>query len=110
VTECNATVEEMKAVLDRLPLLRQKALHSGEIESLAIMVRQKDCLFCTFDAAAIGTLPFLDATDRAISAERLMQSSGLTLSPEHRREYKLTEAYFKSKIEKGRQDFIATGL
>ncbi|MBI5657089.1 MAG: hypothetical protein HZC44_09895 [Geobacter sp.] len=42
VTETQATAEEMQDVLRRLPLLRQQGVHAGEIESLAVLVRQED--------------------------------------------------------------------
>ena len=76
------------------------------LESLAVLVGQEDLTLCTFDAAAIRSLPFLDATDRAVSAERLLQSSGLTLSPGYKLDPRLSEEYFKSNIELGCQEFI----
>lgn len=106
VTETTATPEEMQDVLRRLPPLRQQAVHAGEIESLAVLVRQEDLTLCTFDSAAIKTLPFLDATERAVSAERLLQRSGLALSPGYKLDPRLSEEYFKSNIERGLQEFV----
>ncbi|MHB8057040.1 MAG: hypothetical protein ACYDHC_04000 [Desulfuromonadaceae bacterium] len=106
VIETTATPEEMQDVLRRLPPLRQQAVHAGEIESLAVLVRQEDLTLCTFDSAAIKTLPFLDVTERAVSAERLLQTSGLTLSPGFKLDPRLSEEYFRSNIEQGLREFI----
>jgi hypothetical protein len=106
VTETTATAEEMREVLRRLPVLRQQAVHAGEIESFAVLVRQEDLTLCTFDAAAIRALPFLDVTERAVSAERLLQTSGLTLSPGFKLDPRLSEEYFKSNIEQGLREFV----
>lgn len=106
VIETTATPEEMQDVLRRLPPLRQQAVHAGEIESLAVLVRQEDLTLCTFDSAAIKTLPFLDVTERAVSAERLLQTSGLTLSPGFKLDPRLSEEYFRSNIEQGLQEYI----
>lgn len=108
VTETTATAEEMHEVLRRLPVLRQQGVHAGEIESLAVLVRQEELTLCTFDAAAIRALPFLDATERAVSAERLMQTSGLTLSPGFKLDPRLSESYFRSNIEQGLREFVYT--
>jgi len=106
VVEATATVAQMQEVIDRLPLLKQQVIHAGELESLAVLVQREDLTLCTFDAAAIRTLPFLDASDRAVSAERLLQSSGLKLSPGHRLDARLTEEYFRSNLEHGQLEFI----
>ncbi|MBT0663127.1 hypothetical protein KI809_02335 [Geobacter pelophilus] len=106
VTETLATAEEMQEVLRRLPLLRQQGVHAGEIESLAVLVRQEDLTLCTFDAAAIRTLPFLDVTERAVSAERLLRTSGLTLSPGFKLDPRLSEEYFRSNVDQGLREFV----
>lgn len=106
VTETTATPEEMQNVLRRLPPLRQQAVHAGEIESLAVLVRQEELTLCTFDSAAIKTLPFLDVTERAVSAERLLHTSGLTLSPGYKLDPRLTEEYFRSNVEQGLREFV----
>jgi len=108
MTETTATAEEMQEVLRRLPVLRRQGVHAGEIESLAVLVRQDDLILCTFDAAAIRALPFLDVTERAVSAERLMQTSGLTLSPGFKLDPRLSESYFRSNIEHGLREFVCT--
>ena len=96
----------MQVVLRRLPVLRQQGVHAGEVESLAVLVREEDLTLCTFDAAAIRALPFLDVSDRAVSAERLLRTSGLTLSPGYKLDPRLSEEYFKSNIEQGLREFV----
>lgn len=64
VREATATVEEMQSVLGSLPPLKQQVIHAGELESLAVLVQRRELTLCTFDAAAIRTLPFLDASER----------------------------------------------
>ena len=98
VTETTATAEEMQVVLRRLPVLRQQGVHAGEIESLAVLVREEDLTRCSFDSAAIRALPFLDVNERAVSAERLLRTSGLTLSPGFKLDPRLSEEYFKSNM------------
>ena len=106
VVEATATVAQMQDIINRLPLLKQQVIHAGELESLAVLVQREDLTLCTFDAAAIRTLPFLDASDRSVSAERLLQSSGLKLSPGHKLDVRLTEEYFRSNLEHGKLEFI----
>jgi len=108
VTEASASAEQMREVIDRLPVLKQQVIHAGELESLAVLMQREDLTLCTFDAAAIRTLPFLDASGRSVSAERLLLDSGLKLSPGHKLDVRLTEAYFRSNIEIGQLEFIQT--
>jgi len=106
VIESSAAIGEIKDVLKCLPSLKREAIHLGEIESLAILVREEALTLCTFDAAAIRTLPFLGMTERAISAERLLNVSGLTLASGHKLDGRLSESYFRSNIDEGKKDFI----
>jgi hypothetical protein len=106
VIESTAVVEEIRDVLKCLPSLKREAIHTGEIESLAILVREETLTLCTFDAAAIRTLPFLDMTARAISAEQLLSVSGLTLAPGHKLDVRLSESYFRNNLDEGKKDFI----
>jgi hypothetical protein len=106
ITETFATADEMKEVISLLPVPRRQGIHAGEIESLAVLVRQVDLTLCTFDAAAIRTLPFLGATERVVSAERLLQISGLTLSPEYKLDPRLSQEYLKSNLDQGNMAFV----
>ena len=106
VVESDATVEEIQNILKQLPPLKREAIHVGEIESLSILVREETLTLCTFDAAAIRTLPFLGMSERAISAEMLLKLSGLTLSSKHELDVRLSETYFRSNLGEGNKDFI----
>ena len=106
VIESTAAIEEIQDVLKCLPPLKREAIHAGEMESLAILVREEALTLCTFDAAAIRTLPFLGMTERAISAEQLLKVSGLTLASGHIIDVRLSESYFRSNLDEGGKDFI----
>jgi hypothetical protein len=106
VTESTAVIEEIQEVLKCLPSLKRAVIHAGEIESLAILVREEKLTLCTFDAAAIRILPFLSVTDRAISAEQLLSVSGLTLASGHKLDVRLSESYFRNNLDEGKKDFI----
>jgi hypothetical protein len=62
-----------------------------------------DLVFCTCDAATIRTLPFLDLTERGISAEKLLKESGLFKKGLQERH---TEEYYKNNIAIGREQKI----
>ena len=103
IKECSATADEASHLLSKLPRESSSTLHSGEIESLAILIRESDLVFCTCDAASIRTLPLLDLTERGISAEKLLKQSGLFkpgLQDRH------TEKYFKTNIAIGQEQKI----
>ncbi len=106
ITEITSSIQNMQDVMRRLPALKRDAIHPGEIESLAILLQDESLTLCTFDAAAIRVVPFLDASERVISAERLLQTSGLTLSPGHKRDPRLSEEYFQSNLVIGQKEFI----
>ena len=106
VTETDATSDEVKAVVNQLPPLKRKAIDPGELESLAVLVREESLTMCSFDVAAIKALPFLQVADRAISAEQLLKSSGFTLSPGDKLDPRLTESYFRNNLSQGQKDFI----
>ena len=106
VIESTALIKEIQNVLKCLPSLKQEAIHAGELESLAILVREGTLTLCTFDAAAIRTLPFLEMTERAISAEQLLNLSGLTLASGHKLDVRLSEGYFRGNLVEGKKDFI----
>jgi len=108
VAESIAVIEEIQNVLKKLPPLKRDAIHIGEIESLAILAREEKLTLCTFDSAAIRTLPFLGMSDRAVSAEKLCSISGLTLSPKHKLDVRLSEAYFRSNLDEGEKDLICS--
>jgi hypothetical protein len=103
VRELSATPAETKEILLKLPQISCDTLDAGELESLVILYREKDLIFCSCDAAAIRTLPFLDLSDRGISAESLMKDSGLPkkgLKPNH------TDEYFVDNLRRGQEEKI----
>lgn len=103
VREFSASAEEVEAILSKLPPLYRDAIHLGELESLAILVREEGLGFCTCDAATIRALPFVDASEQGISVERLLKVSGLTKSGLKDRH---TEQYFKDNLAIGQRDRI----
>lgn len=103
VKEVNASSKEIKEVLLKLPPITHDTIDPGELESLAILVREEELIFCTCDAAAIKALPFLDLSDRGISAESLLRSSGLQKSDLKDRH---TDQYFKNNLKIGQQNRI----
>jgi hypothetical protein len=103
VKELSATLSDTKQLLSNLPPLMRETLHAGEIESLAILSRREDLTFCTCDAASIKILPLLNLSEAGISAEKLLETSGLSrsdLQPKH------TEEYFKANLEIGQREKI----
>lgn len=100
IRECCATAVDASIPLSKLPNVSPFTLHPGEIESLAILIREANLTFCTCDAATIRTLPFLDLTERGISAEKLLQQSGL-LKPGLQDRH--SEEYFRSNIAIGQE-------
>lgn len=100
IKEVSATAEEASCLVSQFAKDFTFTIHAGEIESLAVLIREKELVFCTCDAAAIRTLPLLDLTDRGISAEKLLRQSGLYKSGLKDRH---TEEYFKSNIAIGRE-------
>ena len=103
VKELSASADEIKDVLSKLPQLQQNALGAGELESLAILIRDNDLTFCTHDALAIRVMPFLDLADRGISVESLLRKSGL-----QRNDLKdcHTDEYHKSNLSIGNEAWI----
>jgi len=104
IKEISATTENASILLSRLPLIsRSFTIHPGEIESLAILIGDSSLIFCTCDAATIRTLPFLDLTERGVSAEELLKQSGLSKAGLQDRH---TEKYFRTNIAIGKEHKI----
>jgi len=109
VTELSASPSELQTVLERIPPSKRQAIQAGEIESLAVLSREVDLTMCTFDHFAIRCLPFVDVCERAVSAEKLCQESGFTLSPKHVAfDVRLTEAYFRDNLKAGNQEYVTS--
>ena len=93
--------EDIMAIMNLLP--DPRLIHSGELESLAILKKFSDSefLFCTADQAAIKALVFLDLADNGISLEALLQKSGLSRRVPGDYSQKRFEVYLqKARIEK----------
>ena len=103
IKECSATDEDAANLFNKLPPEVPFTIHTGEIESLAVLIREENLIFCTCDAATIRTLPFLDVVERGISAEQLLKQSGL-LKPGLKTQH--TEEYFKNNIAIGQEQKI----
>ena len=101
IKELSASAEEIKKVLSKLPKNNRDTIHTGELESLAILVREHNLIFCSCDATAIRTLPILGLSDRGISVEKLLKISGLTRSDLQDRH---TDKYFENNLAIGKQD------
>lgn len=103
IKEISATPNEVSSLLGMLPEISCFSIHPGEIESLAILIRETKLFFCTCDAAAIRTLPHLDISERGISAEKLLKQSGL-FKPGLKERH--MEEYFQSNISFGREQKV----
>ncbi|GBE38792.1 hypothetical protein BMS3Bbin08_01404 [bacterium BMS3Bbin08] len=99
VKELTANAGEINDILLKIPSLWRGALHAGELESLAILSREEDLIFCSCDALPIRTLPFLDASEKGISIEKLIKISGLKRIE---LEAKHTEEYFQNNLSIGK--------
>lgn len=101
IKELSASAEEIKKVLSKLPKNNRDTIHTGELESLAILAREHNLIFCSCDATAIRTLPILGLSDRGISVEKLLKISGFTRSDLQDRH---TDKYFENNLAIGKQD------
>lgn len=103
VKEYSSSVEELEDILSRLTSIQLETIHSGELESLAVLAREEEMTFCSCDAATIRALPFLDLSDRGISVEGLLRQAGLLKSA---LEEKHKDEYFKNNLAIGQKDMI----
>jgi hypothetical protein len=103
IKELSASTEEIKTVLGKIPTINHESIDPGELESLAILSREEDLIFCSCDAAAIRALPFLDLSDKGISVESLLKNSGLQRSDLKERH---TDQYFKNNLAIGKENKI----
>lgn len=103
IEEHSASIEEIKQIRAKLPSLRRDSIDSGEIESLAVLLREEELKFCSCDAAAIRSLPFFDLSERGYSPERLLKESGLSAS---NLKIRHTEEYFRENLAIGKEEKI----
>lgn len=101
IVELLASVEDLQEAHKLIPPCYR--LHDGELESLAVLLSRDDLTFCTFDAAAIRVLPFLELSDRAICLEELLKQAGISrhgLKPTHKK------SYLESNLREGKTQKI----
>ena len=103
IHELSASINELEEIISLLPPDICNTIDDGELESLAILTRDESLIFCTCDAAAIRILPLLGISNRGISVENLLQSSGLQKSDLIDRH---TEQYFKNNLDIGKKNKI----
>ena len=103
IKEISASSEDIMRLFKILPQGLHPTIHSGEIESIAILLNRPDLIFCSCDAASIRILPILDLSERGISAEELLRESGLTV---HSLQDRHTDRYFKNNLAIGQKNKI----
>ena len=103
VTEVSASRDDLEEVRNLLPALYKQGIGAGELESLAVLNKNRELVFCSMDGLAIKSLPFIDMADNGISVERLLKQSGVTVNGLKKTH---TEEYFKTKLGEGQQDKI----
>lgn len=103
VTADSASAEEIGQMLSGLPVIRQEVLDAGELECFAILRREEEIVFCTCDAAAIRALPLMGLSERGMSVEAVLRTSGLSSS--HLRD-RHTDQYFKENLSIGQREKI----
>lgn len=103
VRESGASAEELAEIVRRLPEIKRGSLHAGELESIAILLRDERLTFCSCDAATIRALPLFDLAERGVSTESLLRKSGL-LKPGLQERH--TDAYFRNNLKIGHRERI----
>jgi len=105
VTEVSASSDDVAAVLVRMPKMG-KGLDPGETESLAIVLRYEDVLFCSCDVAAIHALPYIDAAERGVSIEGAFRAFGGAIPKGSKLSIKFKEEYFQSNLRTARAKYV----
>jgi hypothetical protein len=101
VKEALASAEELREIVKALPEIKREGLHPGELESIAILLREEGLTFCSCDAATIRALPLFDLAERGVSTEALLRKSGL-LKPGLLERH--TEEYFRNNLRIGQEE------
>jgi len=103
VKEVLASADELRETIKGLPEIKREAIHPGELESIAILLREEGLTFCSCDAATIRALPLFDLAERGVSTEALLRKSGL-LKPGLQERH--TEEYFRNNLRIGQEERI----
>jgi len=97
-----ATLDEISNIKLLLPDLHRESIDLGELESMAILIKDTSLSFCCCDAAAIRALPFLNCSERALSLESLLKTSGLSASKKTLKD-RHTDKYFSNNLNIGKK-------
>ncbi len=89
---------ELFDFLERFDSVFQTEIHAGEKEALILLSKNEKFRFCTCDKSAIKALALIDLSERGISFEKLLKTSGISIK---KLEYRQTEAYFKQWLKEG---------
>lgn len=100
VQEKSASANDLKEVTELLPPLYRKGIGAGELESLAVLYKNRELIFCSMDGLAIKSLPFLDLASNGISVEKLLHQSGISARCAKKPH---TEKYFQSQLRTGQE-------
>lgn len=100
VQEKSASANDLQEVNALLPPLYRKGIGAGELESLAVLHKNRELIFCSMDGLAIKSLPFLDLTSNGISVEKLLHQSGISVKSTRKPH---TEEYFQSQLRSGQE-------
>lgn len=103
LNELSASIDEIAGILDQIPDNARDTIDAGELESLAILIKEESLIFCSCDSAVIRILPILNISERGISVEKLLKSSGLQSSDLKERH---TEHYFQNNLAIGKKNKI----
>jgi len=95
ITELSATLEEQRILKKRFDAVLGPKLDPGETESLVILERIPELIFCTFDYAAIIAVVLLGMGNRVISFETVLKKCGLS----RRLQRKHSEERFKHIVK-----------
>jgi hypothetical protein len=103
VVECEAA----DAAQVRARCCRFAELHTGELESLAILARPgQTALFCTADGGAIRAAVMLDLTEKLVSLEDLLRRAGLQRSFTEEDDLQFSDKAFKRAVARASIDKI----
>lgn len=105
IKELSANSSEIKAMLERLPLLFSESIDPGEIESLSILINRSDLnlKFCSCDAKAIRALSHLRVSEKGISLEEVLNIFKHKEVELQRRHLK---SYFMENIKYGNIEYV----
>lgn len=99
IIEVSATISQQESLISKFDCMFAPRLDPGELESLCILKKRSNLLFCTLDTAAIMALGLLGMSHRGISLEKALIQCGLNRNLEN----KHTEKRFKLILKRAEQ-------